>query len=932
MSTTTFDFPGARWWKFDFHAHTPASLDYGKGQNQAGIRLQTTQAEWLLAYMRAGIDCVAITDHNTGAWVDSLKRALGELKTHAEYRPMTLFPGVEISVNGGVHVLGILGAEKTTADVLRLLGACGYHGTAGESAEVTEKTLLEVVREIAKAGALPILAHVDEPQAGAFAKLTGATLQQLVDNKDIAAIEVCKPVIGKPAIYEQRKRKWTEVVGSDAHHPSGTIGQRYPGSHFTWVKMDTPTLDGVRLALLDGAPMSIRRSDAAPEDPRQYAENIIEEISIDQARYCGRPKPLRLQFNPQFNALIGGRGSGKSSVVEFLRLALRREKELTGKLAVEFQDFSRVPRGREDQGALLQATRINVIYRKGPARYRLNWEYAGATAATPSIEEFRDGEWIQARGDIPERFRIRIFSQRQVFSMAQESEALLRVVDESKDVRRGDWDENWKQEQARYLSLMAKSRELTARLGEESKIRGELDDVLSKLKIFEGAEHAKVLREYQQHQRQRRIVQQFGNEVGAVERRIREFAEDILPADVDRTLFEQSIEGFDMFDRVENTLQRLKEIQKALMNQADAAAREYVRWQGVVKDSIWELAAQQSEEAYRSLTETLRGYGAGDPSEYSSLVQRRQILEQKQKSIVEIHVTLENVLQEANESLGRLLVLRRELSTRRSEFLTRVLKDNPLVQISLQPYGRQRRNVEAQFRRLVNREDDAFAGDILAEDECTGFVAEIYRDLPEDANAAGRIVEERLAKAKQSLLDAAQGNPIREFGQRFQTFLTKVGAEVLDRLRCWFPEDTLAVAYSQKADGQSFRPIQQASPGQKTAAILAFLMAYGDEPIVLDQPEDDLDNHLIYDLIVRQLRSNKLRRQIIVVTHNPNIVVNGDAELVFAMDNRGGQCQVIERGSLQDPKLREEICRVMEGGREAFALRYRRIGEGGSYV
>ncbi len=101
---------------------------------------------------------------------------------------------------------------------------------------------------------------------------------------------------------------------------------------------------------------------------------------------------------------------------------------------------------------------------------------------------------------------------------------------------------------------------------------------------------------------------------------------------------------------------------------------------------------------------------------------------------------------------------------------------------------------------------------------------------------------------------------------------------------------------------------------------------------MLDQPEDDLDNHLIYDLIVRQLRSNKLRRQIVVVTHNPNIVVNGDAELVIAMDNLRGQCQVIERGSLQDPKLRDEICRVMEGGREAFALRYRRIGEGGNHV
>lgn len=108
--------------------------------------------------------------------------------------------------------------------------------------------------------------------------------------------------------------------------------------------------------------------------------------------------------------------------------------------------------------------------------------------------------------------------------------------------------------------------------------------------------------------------------------------------------------------------------------------------------------------------------------------------------------------------------------------------------------------------------------------------------------------------------------------------------------------------------------------------MLAFLLAYGKEPLVLDQPEDDLDNHLIYDLIVRQIRENKLKRQIIVVTHNPNIVVNGDAEMLHALDFKEGQCRVVQSGSLQQENVREEVCRVMEGGREAFKRRYRRLG------
>ena len=86
--------------------------------------------------------------------------------------------------------------------------------------------------------------------------------------------------------------------------------------------------------------------------------------------------------------------------------------------------------------------------------------------------------------------------------------------------------------------------------------------------------------------------------------------------------------------------------------------------------------------------------------------------------------------------------------------------------------------------------------------------------------------------------------------------------------------------------GSNRQRIEQGSPGQKTAALLAFILSYGDEPLLLDQPEDDLDNELIYDLIVQQLRKTKGKRQVIVVTHNANIVVNGDAEMVFPLEVR----------------------------------------------
>ena len=135
----------------------------------------------------------------------------------------------------------------------------------------------------------------------------------------------------------------------------------------------------------------------------------------------------------------------------------------------------------------------------------------------------------------------------------------------------------------------------------------------------------------------------------------------------------------------------------------------------------------------------------------------------------------------------------------------------------------------------------------------------------------------------------------------------------------------MRVKYARSDSSKDFVDLKQGSAGQKAAAILAFLLSNGDEPIIIDQPEDDLDNALIYDLIVKQLHESKNRRQVIVATHNPNIVVNGDSELVHSFHFKNGQVQIAHSGGLDDKDIREDICTIMEGGREAFTRRYKRM-------
>lgn len=914
---STWEWNGARWWKVDLHTHTPASDDYGKGPRQAEFRKRTPR-EWLLDYMRAGIDCVAVTDHNSGDWIDDLRNALRELVTEPPdgCRRIHLFAGAEVSVNGGVHLLAILPSDKTTSDVDSLLGAVGYSGKKGSGEGVTTKSFGDVVTEVVRVGGIAVPAHVDDADNGLF-KLSGATLAQALSCKSVFAMEVLDPNRSKPPIYAEKKLHWTEVRGSDSHHPSGIQGQKYPGSHHTWFKMGPPSLEGLRLALLDG-PLSVRRSEDQEGDPNQHAALVLESINVSKARYMGRASGFDLQMNPWLNAIVGGRGTGKSTLVEFLRLALRRDEELPDELRPEFEKYSKVYPSREESGLLTDETAIRVVYRKNGSRFRVQWSSKGDL---DPIEEQTNGIWRRAEGDVVQRFPIRMYSQKQIFHLAKTPMALLKVVDEAPEVDRRSWNTRWKEEESRFLSLRAKAREIEAGLTEEHRLKGELDDVKRKLAIFEGAGHADVLKSFQKRQRQLRAVETWEEEWADTGERLRKIASELVPDALnDASLDMESEEDVKLREESAAARDQLDAVRQELETLASRADEILSKWKSARNDSAWKKAFEAATQAYRFLRDRLAEEGAGDPSAYGELVQRRQAIEQRLKELEDRKKQVTGLRGQAVASIKKLVEIRRDLTESRRSFLQEVLRENKYVRIEVVPYGA-RETVEAEFRQRIRREGGGFDGDI-GSPETGGLLGEIYGE-----NHRPQDIEQALMKVKDRIRSIAEGShdPASLSDQRFAKHVERLQPEALDRLDLWFPEDSLAVQYSPTGDGRHLRSIEEGSPGQKTAALLAFLLSYGEEPLVLDQPEDDLDNHLIYELIVTQLREVKRHRQILVVTHNPNIVVNGDAELVLALAARNGETQKECEGSLQQRKVRDKICEVMEGGRDAFEERYRRI-------
>ena len=222
---------------------------------------------------------------------------------------------------------------------------------------MTRKSAVEVLEAVVRAGGIPIPAHTDankgllrlRDDTSTSTVLDANTLRQIFKCQDIVSMEVIDRSKPKPALYEESKLSWSEVLGSDCH---SFRGQNLSGSRYTWVKMEDPSLEGMRLAMMDGEGFSIRRSDDSETfDPFQFPSRFVETVEIEEARYMGNGEAARLPFSPWLNALVGGRGTGKSTVVHAIRLAARREHELTGfdvtsEPRLTFERFNRAPTGR----------------------------------------------------------------------------------------------------------------------------------------------------------------------------------------------------------------------------------------------------------------------------------------------------------------------------------------------------------------------------------------------------------------------------------------------------------------------------------------------------------------------------------------------------------------------------------------------------------
>jgi energy-coupling factor transporter ATP-binding protein EcfA2 len=279
----------------------------------------------------------------------------------------------------------------------------------------------------------------------------------------------------------------------------------------------------------------------------------------------------------------------------------------------------------------------------------------------------------------------------------------------------------------------------------------------------------------------------------------------------------------------------------------------------------------------------------------------------------------------------------------------------------LQALEEQRSELNRELKRLLEQRKSLKATHILMRDQISTMREEVATELQREAGKRVRIRIMRNADHlayQEMLVEALRGARVRNHDEIITTLmqlrpeqlaqliqdndldsfeeLTAFGTErsrkILDAFRESVDplaleviaiEDRIAIELNVSSAGKAnFKDASDLSRGQKCTALLPILLARRDSPLIIDQPEDNLDNHFIYETVVNAVQRLKKSRQMIFITHNANIPVLAEADLVLVM-NSDGRIGVVEKSGTVD-ECREQIIELLEGGRKAFELRSKR--------
>jgi uncharacterized membrane protein len=925
-------YKGTRWYKCDLHLHTIGSKCF---ENKT-----VTPEQWVNRAIEQGLNCVAVSDHNTGISVDAIKEA-------AKDTNLTVFPGVEITCDSAkVHLLIIFDVTKTSADIRDFLVRADIKAEDfGKQKASTVKSIFDIADLANKDGAIVIPAHIDEYNG--LGDVSVDNLKKFFSNQNINAVQIVhKDFLNKelqvsnnddlkvmlndyygnpnPAIDDSTVKKWFTstkyaleanialITFSDNPHESKNPkhGLWGIGSHYTWIKMDeTPTLEGLRQAFLLPE-FRIKNEFESPNSPYTTPDIWIKSISVFNTTITSDSIPLKLDFNPQLNTIIGGRGSGKSSVLRFVRGVFNRVIDIEGlsDILKDHQEFYRIEAGRPKKGVLNDESVIGIeIVRDNCLHKIIASKIQNSAVQEIKIERFNEQtstwEIITDEGYI-DFLEFEQYSQKQIYEIAQEPNALRERIDNAIE----DADRIKKERdhiKSRFFEKSAGIRTIDQLLVQKGKIETRIKDLDTSIKKLQQSGIALLITAKEKFTKDELIINRFESEIEEKEGLLISLIQDFEISDIDYTDFTDthkdalapiSKAAIDSLAIIKTELDKLKD---ALKNAKETFEKS-------VNSSAWKTDYNKNTTDFSAKKIELEQEGINDIENFEKLTLEKtdlvsELANINAKALIRI-VDLAEKERLQEEHLKKC----KELTLKRKEFVSEILQDDK-VKININAF-RNKTDFELRLRKIIQRENLSFQDDI---DSLTNlcFQGNVEQKIIDVRNVFLKI------RKNEDVSDVVTGH--------FVNLVKSLNDGQIDEIELLLPEDEIEIQYKPTPSSQ-FKSLSTASAGQKTTAILTFILSFGKVPLILDQPEDDLDNRLVYDLIVDRLKKAKENRQIIVVTHNANIPVNGDAEYIISMDTESKKLKILNEGTVEQTAIKKEICDVMEGSEQAFNMRSKR--------
>ena len=891
-------FVGSKYFKVDFHCHSPASDDFPRDNS----KVKCSNREWLLGLMRKEIDCVVLSDHNTAAGIDPIAFELEGLRLESEsqpdngYRPLVILPAVELTAVDSTHVLAIFRENTSSTIIESFISQLDLPMAIRDNHTLVlglgTRSIISKARSF-NHEILIIPAHIDEHK-GVFKNTHQAAVEDIFAAEPHAVELIHSPSDLKHSYQKQLIKSLAQVKGSDAH----SIEEM--GRGYTWVKMVVPSFDGIKIALTDPEHCIIR----SPGTPPNVSTKYITKLSV-KSSLCktSENNPIEVDFSPWYTALVGSRGSGKSTLIESIRLALRRDtdKQLTIDQAKTLTKFKKE--------AFDTDSIICVEYSKDNELYKFEWTQSG----TKMYHRNDVGAWELEERFNTSRFPVSIYSQKMLYEIATKNDAFLSVIDASEIVNFDKWKAEKEEFEVAYRGACNQYRLAKQEVANLTLIQGLYDDVERKLTVLKNSGLAPLqqkLKEMQfDYNRANSAIEILDDQLkelktvneSAIRSEVIEENSDLSKflTGVATTQSEFSSDISLLCEKYTNAISTLRssEYYQVLSDSLDATKLE-------LQGEVAKLESAQISE-----------------DELSSLMESEEKLKAQLTTGQDRQLKVKQVLHQKNESYDKLVDHSKKLTKLRIEFIESLENDDlsvdilPLAgDINSTVSGYQKHSGIERFKQHIYDEENSSS---MFTDLCN-----INRHMP----TSGDMRYAELHKLKQYHQNIASGTESTEYNSLHGSLRKRISdmtQDQIDTLMCWFPDDGLNIKF--KDSENQFRQLDSASPGQKSASMLSFLMSYGKDPLILDQPEDDLDCGMLSSSVIPAIKKNKINRQLILVTHSAPIVVNGDAEYVFAMKQQSKKLQPVMSGGLQEQGVKDLICSQMEGGETAFKTRYKRI-------